>query len=94
MTPEDITLERSMQFIKGGFSHRAGKEVAPNLEIRQRGFADHRIRDAGDYLQHREYIRQNPVQARLCAKPEDYPHSSAGSSIPLDAVPQRLKPVL
>jgi REP-associated tyrosine transposase len=26
-TPADITLERAMQFVKGGFSYRAKKEV-------------------------------------------------------------------
>jgi putative transposase len=94
LTPHDITLERTMQFIKGGFSHRAGNELAPNLEIWQRGFTDHRIRDAGDYAHHREYIRQNPVQARFCSTPEEYPYSSAGSGCDLDPVPQRLKPLL
>ncbi len=94
LTPEGITLERSMQFIKGGFSHRAGKEIAPNSEIWQRGFTDHRIRDAADYSHHREYIRQNPVRAKFCATPEEYPYSSAGSVIALDPVPQRLKPLV
>ncbi|MCI0402426.1 MAG: transposase [Acidobacteria bacterium] len=93
LTPDGITLERTMQFIKGGFSHRAGKEVAPRLEIWQRGFTDHRIRDAGDYCHHREYIRLNPVRARLCLDPREYPYSSAGSDTVLDPVPQRLKPL-
>ncbi|MGH9603365.1 MAG: REP-associated tyrosine transposase [Terriglobales bacterium] len=94
LTPEGITLERAMQLIKGGFSHRAGKEIASTLEIWQRGFTDHRIRDSEDYICHREYIRQNPIQARFCAAPEEYPYSSAGSGIPLDPVPQRLKPLI
>ncbi len=93
LTPDGITLERTMQFIQGGFSHRAGKEVAPNLEIWQRGFTDHRIRDAGDYAHHRRYIRMNPVHARFCASPEEYPYGSAGSGLSVDPVPQWLKPL-
>ena len=83
VTPDRITLERVMQLIKGGFSHRVGK-VAPNLEIWQRGFTDHRIRDAGDYAHHREYIRLNPLRAQLCLDPKEYPYSSAGSGCALD----------
>jgi putative transposase len=45
----DMTLERAMQFIKGGFSHRAGEEVGRNKEIWQRGYVDRRIRDAAEY---------------------------------------------
>ena len=32
-TGPDITLERAMQLIKGGFSHRAGKELGMKGEI-------------------------------------------------------------
>ncbi len=57
-TVEGITLERSVQFIKGGFSHRAGQQLEMRGEIWQRGYVDHRIRDARDFTSHREYIRQ------------------------------------
>jgi putative transposase len=33
ITPSGITLERAMQLIKGGFSHRAGQEVSPNWTL-------------------------------------------------------------
>jgi len=42
------------------------KELGSNMEVWQKGFSDHRIRDAGDYLQHVDYIRQNPVRKKLC----------------------------
>src|SRR5271169_4349475 len=61
MTPR-TSLEKAIQFIKGGFSYRAKKELGSNLEIWQKGFSDHRIRDAGDYLRHVDYIRQNPLR--------------------------------
>ena len=73
LTPIDITLERTIQLIKGGFSHR----LASKLPTWQRGFTDHRIRDREDFLTYRNYIHHNPVRAHLCQQPEDYPHSSA-----------------
>ena len=66
-----------MQLIKGGFSYRAKKELGVNLKIWQRGYVDHRIRDADDYRRHIEYIDQNPVRARLVMRLEEYPYSSA-----------------
>ncbi len=85
-------LERAVQFIKGGFSYRAKKELGSNLEIWQTGFSDHRIRDAEDYAQHVEYIRQNPVRKRLVEKAEEFAFSSDFFGFELDDIPQGLKP--
>ncbi len=90
--PPEATIERTMQFIKGGFSHRAGQEVGRNKEIWQRGYLDHRIRDAADYARRMEYIRQNPVRAGLVRAPELYPYSSAHPGFVLEPPPQGLKP--
>jgi putative transposase len=93
ITPgEGITIERAMQFIKGGFSHKVKKELGIASEIWQRGYVDHRVRDASDYAQHKEYIRANPVRAHLANTPEEYRYCSAFPGFTLDAVPQRLKP--
>jgi putative transposase len=92
LTPK-TSLEKAVQFIKGGFSFRAKKELGSNMEVWQKGFSDHRIRDAVDYLHHVSYIRDNPVRKHLCEQAEDYPYSSASAGIELDAVPQGLKPV-
>jgi putative transposase len=73
LTPQGITLERSIQLIKGGFSHR----LTSKLPIWQRGFTDRRMRDRDDFLTYRSYIHHNPVRDRLCQQPEDYPYSSA-----------------
>ena len=73
----DVTLERAMQLIKGGSSHRMGKEVSANLEVWERGYVDHRIRDEADFERHRQYIRQNPVEAGRCAAPEEFRYGSA-----------------
>ena len=93
-TVESITLGRSVQFIKGGFSHRAGKQLEMRGEIWQRGYVDHRIRDARDFASHREYIRLNPVKAHLAECPEAYAYSSAFPGFEPDEVPQGLKPIL
>jgi len=92
LTPR-TSLEKAMQFIKGGFSYRAKKDLGSNLEVWQKGFQDHRIRDANDYAVHVSYIRNNPVKGLLCESPAQYPYSSAYSGLELDAVPQGLKPL-
>jgi len=86
------SLEKATQFIKGGFSFRAKKELGSNMEVWQKGFQDHRIRDAADYDVHVTYIRQNPVRKHLCEEPQKYPYSSAHSGFACDPVPQGLKP--
>jgi putative transposase len=60
------SLERAVQYIKGGFSHRSKLELRSNMEIWQKGFSDHRIRNAADYTLHREYMQLNPVKRHLC----------------------------
>ena len=93
LTPVDITLERAVQFIKGGYSHAVAETGRKNLEIWQKGFTDHRIRDAKDYARCREYSHMNPVRDGLCDSPAEYAYSSAHAGYELDGVPQRLKPV-
>lgn len=94
LTPSGIALERAMQFIKGGYSYRVKKELGLTVEIWERGYVDHRIRDAADYMQHVVYIRQNPVEARLANCAEDYSYCSAHPGFELDVCPQGLKPQL
>jgi len=92
VTPTGITLERTMQLIKGGYSHALRVHGRPTLEVWQPGYTDHRIRDAEDWDRHVEYIHFNPVRAHLCSNPEEYRYSSACGSYELDPSPQRLKP--
>jgi putative transposase len=87
------SLEKAVQFIKGGFSYRARKELGSNMEIWQKGFQDQRIRDAADYDAHLDYIHRNPVRKRLCERAEEYPYSSAHPGFELDEVPHGLKPI-
>ena len=89
----EITIERAMQFIKGGFAFRAGKEFGIRPPIWQKGFSEIRVTDSVAFGRQREYIRNNPVVAGLALRAEDYPESSAFPRHVLDAPPQRLKPL-
>jgi putative transposase len=94
ITPQSgVTLERTIQFIKGGFSFRAGRELGFKKEIWQRGYVDHRIRNTADYSHHQIYIWSNPVKARLSDKAETFCFSSASGAFRLDIPPQGLKPL-
>jgi putative transposase len=73
----EMSIERAMQLIKGGFSFRANKELGFRSDVWQRGFSDVRIADEGSFQQHREYIDNNPVRAGLANSPEEYRAGSA-----------------
>ena len=83
----EITIEHAVQFIKGGFSFRAGKELGLSSPVWQKGFSEVRISDAETFQQIRSYIRNNPFARHLVADPADYPHSSAHLGFELDSVP-------
>jgi putative transposase len=92
LTPAPLVpLEKAMQFVKGGFSHRAKKEMLFQGEIWQSGYHDHRIQDANDYANHVEYIHLNPVKAGRVEKPEDYPYSSARLKTEVDPPPPQFQ---
>ena len=93
ITPTGITLERSMQLIKGGFSFQLNKSLKVKKEVWQPSFLDRRVRDSLEYQKFKDYIWQNPVKRFLAKTPEEYPYSSANPSFNLDPVPQRLKPI-
>ena len=93
ITPTGITLERTLQLIKGGYSFRMGKEFGIKREIWQTSFVDRRVRDAAEYENFRDYIHQNPVKRSLVKAAKDYPYSSAAGLYTVDPVPQWLKPL-
>jgi putative transposase len=70
----EMTIERAMQFIKGGFSYRLKKEFGYSGEVWQRGFSEVRIEDRQSLLPHRAYIAANPVRAGLADSPEEFPY--------------------
>ncbi len=70
----DLAIEKAIQLIKGGFSFRLKKEFGYAGEVWQRGFSEVRVNDRQSFLQHREYIAQNPVRAGLAGSAEKFPY--------------------
>ena len=87
----EVSLGKCAQYIKGGFSFRAKKELGFTGEIWQAGYNEHRVKHARDYAQHVRYIHENPVRAGLCAKPGDWPYSSANGGFVVDAAPEQFR---
>ena len=81
-----VTLERAMQLIKGGSSHRLKAEQVFQGNVWQRGYTDHRIRDWDDYITHREYILKNAKQQMRGLPAEKYPFCSVYPGWTLDPV--------
>jgi putative transposase len=71
---ENMSIEKAVQFVKGGFSYRLKKEFGHSGEVWQRGFSDVRVEDRESFLRHREYIAQNPVNRGLVDLPEKFPY--------------------
>jgi REP-associated tyrosine transposase len=92
LTPaKDVTIERAIQLIKGGYSHELGTVIGRKREVWQRGFTDHRIRDDGDFMRHREYIHQNPVRRGIVSEAWEYRYCSAFPGFKLDVWPSAAK---
>jgi putative transposase len=91
ITPE-VTIEKAMQFIKGGFSFRAGKESGLTGRIWNHRFDGKAIKNGAAFEAVRSYIRRNPVKAGLVSDETEYLFSSANPTAELDEVPEGLKP--
>jgi putative transposase len=82
----DISLEKAMQYIKGGFSFR----LKSKLDVWMRSFNESQILNADKFHECLRYIEANPVRRGLASNPRDYPYSSAASGRP-DPVPAHLQ---
>ena len=51
----EMSIEKAVQLIKGGFSYRAKKEVEFLGDIWQRGYPDVRVKDEASFFAHRAY---------------------------------------
>lgn len=69
----EISVEKAVQFIKGGFSYRVKRELGYSGEVWQRGFSEVRVEGKGSFERHRTYIAQNPAKAGLVRDGEDFP---------------------
>jgi putative transposase len=88
LTPApDVSIEKAMQYIKGGFSFR----LKSKMPVWEKSFTLRRVEDPRDYHAHRDYIRENPVRARLCERPEEFPWSSANPTFTVDPPPDHLR---
>ena len=78
ITPDDaVSIEKAVQFIKGGFSFRLKRELKHSGLVWQESFAQHRVQGRLDFLQLARYISENPVRAKLVERAEEYRFSSA-----------------
>ncbi len=90
LTPgENVSLEKCMQFIKGGFSYKVKKNLELNMDVWQEGFTEHRIKDYADYLVHVRYIHENPVKRKLVATAREYVYSSLSDRKNVDRAPEQ-----
>ena len=87
LTPApDVSLEKAVQYVKGGFSFR----LKSKGDVWEKSFMEHRIKDRVDYRNHREYIEQNPVRKRMSESAHEHPYSSANYFPWLKLVPAHL----
>ena len=90
LTPSStVSLEKAMQFIKGGSSHRIHQHRGQKMEIWQVGFYDSTIRDYNDWQTKVRYIHENPARARLVDKPQEWPYSSGNGRFRVDPIPAK-----
>ena len=69
---EGMSIEKAVQFIKGGFSYRVKKELGYNGEVWQRGFSEVQVMGRDSLEQHRRYIASNPERAGLVGRGEEF----------------------
>jgi len=85
LTPApDVSLEKAMQFIKGGFSFR----LKSKFGVWERSYNETQILTLEKFDACKRYIEQNPVRARLSATAEEYACSSARWPERIDPVPR------
>jgi len=63
----EMSIEKAVQMMKGNFSYRAKKELGYKWEIWQKGFSEVQILTEDSFVQHQNYIDENPVKAGLAA---------------------------
>ena len=88
LTPApDVSLEKAMQFIKGGFSFR----LRSKLDVWLRSFNESQILSREKFEACKRYIEQNPVRKGLILSAETYEYSSAGRPEWVDPRPSHLR---
>ncbi|MGH9715929.1 MAG: REP-associated tyrosine transposase [Candidatus Acidiferrales bacterium] len=91
LTPSaETSLEKAIMLIKGGSSHEIHGPRGTKSQLWASGFHESRIRDYGDYLAKVSYVRNNPVEAGLVGRAEEWPYGSASGAFRMDGLPPRL----
>jgi putative transposase len=82
LTPaSEVSLEKAMQFIKGGFSHR----LHSSHPVWERSFNEVQVLNLEKFDAFKKYIEENPVRAGLAATSREYPYSSAHAKWQMDS---------
>jgi putative transposase len=82
-----VSLEKTMQFIKGGFSFR----LKSKQDVWMRSFNESQIMSKLKFADCMQYIEENPVRRGLVPTPQAYRFSSAARG-PSDPIPQHFLP--
>ncbi len=83
LTPApEVSLEKAMQFIKGGFSFR----LKSKLDVWMRSFNETQIMTKEKFVRCVLYVENNPVRRGMASAPGLYSFSSASCG-PLDSMP-------
>lgn len=86
ITPaQEVSLEKAMQYIKGGFSFR----LRSKFDVWMRSFNESQIMSEAKFINCARYIEENPVRRGLVSTPEAYRFSSAARG-PFDPMPLHL----
>ncbi len=76
--PGTTDISKIIHSLKRNFtlSCKRAHGLATSVNLWQRGFWDHVIRDETDYYRHMDYVHYNPVKHRYVSGPEDYADTS------------------
>jgi len=85
--PPEVGIEKLMQYIKGGYSFRAARELEYRQEIWQRGFDDQWITCEEAFVEAKHYVLHNPVKAGLAVTPQEFHFCSSFPGWEVDAAP-------
>jgi putative transposase len=87
LTPAaDVSLEKAIQYIKGGFSFR----LKSKLDVWERSFNESQVMDANKFAGCVRYIEENPVRSGLASTIGEYRFCSASSGAP-DEMPEHMR---
>jgi putative transposase len=68
----EMTIEKAVQLIKGGFAFRAGRELGFHVPVWQKGFSEIRVYERAAFEGMREYIHANPGKRFLAQTNADH----------------------